>query len=127
MSEAIATGRVLARPGTCLFVRESDGGLTACALGMATLAVSINKYDYHQKWPWLREKMRALPCGCKYIQMYDSAITHLFDIHVMEGDWTLDQLIDWVRSVEPAEATPQTEQAIAESAARVEVVAKRSE
>jgi len=29
-------------------------------------------------------------------------IVHLFNYHVMtKKDWTMDQLIDWVRSVEP--------------------------
>jgi len=35
--------------------------------------------------------------------------------------WTLDQLIDWVRSVEPAEDAPASDGALAAKDARVEV------
>jgi len=39
-------------------------------------------------------------------------VVHLFNDHVMtRKDWTLDQLIDWVRSVEPADPEEKASEA----------------
>jgi hypothetical protein len=36
--------------------------------------------------------------------MYMIGIVHVFNYHVCTvKDWTLDQLIDWIRTIEPAE------------------------
>lgn len=132
LSEAIATGRMLvhAVPGVVL----SYDGLNGCALGMGYIAnggqidftVGIGLETPMRTWPWLAES-HALPCRCNISCGLTNAqiIAHLFDYHIMgceiglsqgegvEQDWTLDQLIDWIASVEPAEvpAAPLEHQA----------------
>ena len=54
--------------------------------------------------------------GCYY-----STIAHIFDYHVMTtGQWTLDQLIDWIRSVEPDEPVETSEFVVIEREETVE-------
>lgn len=86
------------------------GTLAGCALGMAAEAQGIPKSytRIHKRWPWLLTKRRG-PCDCPGLRMMapaDDIIIHLFDDHVMEPEddftpWTLEQLADWVRKVEP--------------------------
>jgi hypothetical protein len=117
LSDAIALGRTMikATPGR---VWHSDD--TGCAWGMALKAAGLlEKYYDHPPvigtlsvdiplpWQWVKKSLCA-PCPCKYASSVAGVIVHLFDWHVFEKkDWTLDQLIDWVRSVEPAEEQPQ--------------------
>ena len=137
LSDAMATGRVLLRAHAGTFVAGDYG----CALGMAYKAsglvaaskiVGYTMNDCHRAWPWTMQLPKTRPCGCD-IGDYNlgQAITHLFDLHVMNPAewpaewnvkaWTLDQLIDWVRSVEPAEDVPSSDGALAATEARVEV------
>jgi hypothetical protein len=57
---------------------------------------------------WTLEVVRR-PCKCFWLfvprkMRVKDIIAHLFDYHVMEKkNWTLDQLVDWVREVEPNE------------------------
>lgn len=108
LSDAIALGRTLAEPGVCVFILHRDSGTLACAIGMATLAVGCPKFNYDQEWPWLCERTTGIRiCKCHIGLGYNSRacdIAHIFDLHVMgRGDWTLDRLIDYVRSIEPPE------------------------
>ncbi|MGA8688919.1 MAG: hypothetical protein WB662_03165 [Methyloceanibacter sp.] len=43
-----------------------------------------------------------------------NAIVHIFNQHVCDGDWTIEQLADWVASIEPPDP--------AEEAARTAIV-----
>lgn len=122
LSEAIALGRTLCKPvaGT-----EDDLKGGGCSLGMAARAVGSRVYSSHvlgiitftisrEDFPVLAEPLHAQPCRCVKLPIGSGlqfqmnpmdcvgvAVTHLFDIHVCHfHDWTLDQLIDWVRSVE---------------------------
>lgn len=65
-------------------------------------------------WRWLYLTLVPRPCQCQ--RFHDrlracDGVTHLFDDHIMakgsprqrEERWTLEQLVDWVRSVEPAD------------------------
>lgn len=121
LSDAIATGRMLLTP--TLGVRELNGG--GCAIGMAEVALGIEKTNKRLEnvYPWLSNTIEDLPCGSDHfyihenpylacfnpvtkpqVQSYSCAIAHIFNVHVMrDKTWNLDQLIDWVRSVEPAE------------------------
>jgi hypothetical protein len=111
LSDAIATGRVLLKPLAGELIDMS--GTAGCALGMAAKAAGIGSIgvDIRLKWLWIREEAE-MPCSCipsPFASMHSpqpcsNIITHIFDDHVMtDKDWTLDQLIDWVRSVEPPE------------------------
>lgn len=103
LSEMIAMGRTL--------VPELEAAnLDKCALGMAGYAGGLDmvygRYNaLEAEWPWLKEKGQGCECGNMYglnTKMFD--IIHRFDYHIMLlGDWTLDRLIDFVRSIEPAE------------------------
>ncbi len=104
LSEAILLGRVTMH-------KTFPGHLDGCALGMAANARGILR-DYltiSTEWPWLNERRRP-PCGCNLSANEGTfltttrCITHLFDSHVVRNfSWTFEQLVDWVRSVEPAE------------------------
>ena len=129
--EAISLGRVLVKPisrGEWYF----DG--SGCARGMALEAVgkrcqSTNAQNYirfERLWPWTTSNSRY-PCECSRnpdpvlntgVSSISVIITHLFDEHVERwradahviplSIWTLERLIDWVRSVEP-EPEPEPE------------------
>jgi len=134
LSDAIALGRTLLKPraGSTF----SAGGY-GCANGMALAAIGKSNCrvgdSLDENFPI--EAMRfagKLPCGCLDIGGYSSdvggVIAHLFDTHVMDGKtWTLDELIDWVRSVEPPEqevAEPLQEVAEPLHLAEVDVAVK---
>src|SRR5437899_8234398 len=87
--------------------------------------------DCNRAWQWTRRIVTEQSCESAIGEHnLGEAITHLFDTHVMQPKewgvkaWTLDQLIDWVRSVEPAEDTPGSDVALAATEARAEVCEK---
>lgn len=115
LSEMIALGRTLCLsvPGT-----QDDYHGGGCALGMAARAMDKRSFDGGYALTELNCAEVLLivvrPCSCLvdlgfWNNKLGGIIAHLFNMHV-HGDktWTLDQLIDWVRSVEPAE-TIETE------------------
>ena len=117
--------------------RDGDDNDQGCALGMALVAVmNVRDFINDpasaalKQWPWLVRRF-SLPCRtmqfdnlgrpngqwCVKAESLDArfpeqalsgiaCITHLFDAHHGQ-DWTLDQLIEWVRSVEPAPGREQ--------------------
>jgi hypothetical protein len=105
LSDAIMLGRVTVDS-------PKSGDINNCALGMAANACGIKRQYCNIKklWPWLKTDM-DFPCNCfpnSYINIDSQAawtkVAHIFDHHVMcLEDWTLEQLVDWVRSVEPGE------------------------
>jgi hypothetical protein len=129
LSEAIRLGSVMGEPVT-------QGKLHGCALGMGMRALGISplfrfafswqgethhaEIEHYARlraiWPWLgieRDLGGKLVCGCfvtgrKHQSFH--AITHLFDDHVCNGSLTLDQLIAFIASIEPAEAPTQDSQ-----------------
>jgi hypothetical protein len=116
LSEAIALGRHLCRARA--LPNDPTNG-TGCALTMAVLASGrtpkgadalFNVWHLAEKvWPWLRTSHCGCPVCGDVLQSSLYTVAHIFDLHVMhvwglhvgEKDYTLDQLIDWVRSVEP--------------------------
>lgn len=118
LSEAILLGStsVKSTPGT-LLETYPDGGTYGCALGMACFAESVAvPFDswtglgpVYENWRWLYDR-HQIPCGCTRFGGEDMpaavVIAHMFDYHVsgkLAPNWTLEQLVDWVRSVEPSE------------------------
>ena len=101
LSTAIATGRVTIDKLTAM-------DLEGCVLGMAANAAGIPR-EYgciRREWPWLREPAGVCPkCQLKtFAGDLLSIVYHLFDAHVIRRkDLSLDELIDIVRSIEPAE------------------------
>jgi len=89
LSDAIALGQHLIKwtNGRTLY----DGQGCACGMALAAHGEQLADVgDFYNRYPWAKEH------GL-WVQ-----ITHEFD-RVLRGQLTLDQLIDWVRSIEPAE------------------------
>ncbi len=118
LSDAILLGSTLlaGKPGRQYF---SDGQ-AGCALGMAAIAKGCS---FTNVYGVPREERRTLgaenvwgdwvlvvmerPCNCwrwrvpREMRIKD-IIAHLFDYHVVaKKNWTLDQLVAWVKTVEP--------------------------
>lgn len=103
LSEAILLGRHLVTPTAGSFCETANNG--GCALTMGVKAVNGKGIPNHlwgsadSIWPWLNG---ACGCGrCSGTYMFHIAL--LFDCDVMTGKMTLEQLVDYVRSIEPAE------------------------
>lgn len=123
LSEAILLGStVLAPQAGQQYSSETKAG---CALGMAAIAngctfrptTQFNEYDRRTLgvegvWgSWVLARVRR-PCHCwrllvpREMRIKD-VIAHLFDYHVMvKKNWTLEQLVEWVKTVEPKDAIP---------------------
>jgi hypothetical protein len=141
LSEAIALGRVLVRPAARAEYHHDESG---CARGMALEAVGARVHNlsvcnfevFERLWPWTTKTLALWPCSCESDGTRWSIsvwITHFFDEHVMQfcGDrkielWTMERLIDWVASVEPADVPTPTD-ALASSEASVEVCQAKEE
>ncbi len=110
---------------------RSDGGNERCALGL------VQKEDYEQNaehiYPWIKETITAIPCHCSMAYCNSGniphgvrvaavmGIVHLFNEHVMQGGkqkeygicsdpcepWTMEQLADWINSVDPTVDQPE--------------------
>lgn len=122
LSEAIMLGR---------FTIDSpvQGDVSACAIAMALNAVGRYRDDsivdwvspryqaMGELWPWL-DDMKGKPCpfNTKHgllgtSEMCSGLVPHLFDYHVSLGTMTLEEMCDYIRSIEPAEAeAPPAEQ-----------------
>lgn len=120
LSDAILLGSTLLAPQAGRqYSAETQSG---CALGMAAVATgctfrAVHAVPSHERrtlgvegvWgTWTLEVMKR-PCKCFFLfvprkMRVKDIIAHLFDYHVVhKKDWTLEQLVDWVRTVEPAE------------------------
>jgi hypothetical protein len=116
LADAILLGSTILKPvpGVILNGDATEG----CALGMAYRAIGKTSFwivqdDFLPEWQWALHKRSVAPCGCP-ARAYGSTkvvwlITHVFNEHVM-GDETmsLEQLVDWVRSLEPESANLPT-------------------
>ena len=121
LSDAILLGSTLLAPQAGRqYSAETQSG---CALGMAAIATGCTyrkvaamptsdrrTLGVEQVWgKWTLDLVRR-PCKCFFLfvprkMRVKDVIAHLFDHHVVnKKNWTLEQLVDWVRTVEPAEA-----------------------
>jgi hypothetical protein len=144
LSEAILLGSATLT-ATPYRVMDGDGG--GCALGMGFCAVGARTeweavaMSRKGQWIWLKEPFTdSVPCGCpddnawlgmaRAIGKYDhrAVLAHIFNEHVCgDNTWTLEQLVDWVRSVEPAESVEtHAGKIIDESIAMVEKAEKQA-
>lgn len=104
LSEAILLGRVLVP-------RMRAGSLHSCALGMAARAVGIKvreTLDCYQeieaKWPWLLNIASCPVVTCVqygYSSKATDVIWHFFDTHVIHEGASVEELVDYVRRIEP--------------------------
>jgi len=127
MSEAILLGSTVLAPkaGGQHFAEMKAG----CALGMAAVANGctfrkVTGFDRKDRrtlgtegvWGnWVLEEVQR-PCNCWRIVVpgkmrIKDIIAHLFDHHVMgKKNWTLEQLVAWVETVEPKGPAPLAHQ-----------------
>jgi hypothetical protein len=122
LSDAILSGStVLAPQGGSQYSAENKAG---CALGMAAVANGCTFHKVSHVNPLERRTLGVegiwgawvlalvkRPCKCFFLivprQMrVKDVIAHLFDWHItIKNDWTLEQLVGWVKTVEPSEPT----------------------
>lgn len=120
LSEAILAGSVL-------IPKTAPGNIDMCAIGMAIKALGlptrtdlgVNYNALFVNWPWTERADLPKPCDCAvaagepvYVSIY-----HIFDSHIFDPyyDWTLDQLCQWVDSVDPTpKETVEESQAVEE-------------
>lgn len=104
LSDAVAMGRTLRKPAPGDLGNSEEG----CAMGMALAACGKRPmYGYIEiLWPWATDQndFRKCPVCNERYRNVSHMVQHCFDSHVWTREMTLDQLIDWVRSVEPAES-----------------------
>ncbi len=113
LSEAIVLGSTVVRP--LAGGLATDPNRQTCAFMMAAAALSKPACLWAEApttWPWLMRQLAHVPCGCRgwdrYLSAnYMTAIIHTFACHVATKEWSVEQLADWVASVEPQdELTP---------------------
>jgi hypothetical protein len=131
-SEHLMLGSTLLKPLCGRFI--NDEGTEGCAMGMILAAkyglaavLQMDKEDavpadWNQIW-YNRPTFTALPCNCRDSMVMGSAgaswlrswceispcnvIVHMFNYHVCTNkDWTIEQLADWIATIEPQEEVP---------------------
>jgi hypothetical protein len=124
LSEAILLGSSMLAPraGGQHFAETKEG----CALGMAAIArgctfgparrpvaaTERRTLGVEGVWGDWVLRLEERPCDCWRIRAprkmrIKDIIAHLFDDHVMEKkNWTLERLVSWIKTVEPAEVQP---------------------
>lgn len=105
LSDAILLGsRVI--PSQPITMGYSGG--PGCALGMACAATGLDVGCNARESDLLKDRFPVLdteiwlPCGCsdRNFKVF-GVIGHIFDFHVMDKhNWTIEQLVDWVRTIE---------------------------
>lgn len=70
-----------------------------CAIGGAQLAMGRTEdFAFEKIWPWLND---ISPDGCHWRSEVGCSSENGFEA-VMDGTKTIEQLADWVRSIEPS-------------------------
>jgi hypothetical protein len=95
LSDAIAMGQHLIQwdPSKTLC------GGAGCAVGMALASMGLSngsESELTRLWPWTK--------NYGDLGLWWEITPKFYDVH--RGKMSIDQLIDWIRSVEPAEAEP---------------------
>ena len=115
-SEALRKGSKMVEPVRGM-IEDSSG--RCCALGMMGKAATGCAHNWSVPLPWGTNRPKCLPCGCHEARIMGSGgacmdrsyveatvagtVMHLFNYHVMtEGDWTTDQIADWLDTVDPS-------------------------
>jgi hypothetical protein len=122
LSEAI-------RLGSLLVPNPEEGWLGGCAITMALKAVSrfdmATAYEIlPDEWPWLKSvRPLSIKCPCPpcpvllpvyligeggFRDPYSSLLFHAFDVHVCEGEMSIEQLADFIASIEPPDSSANT-------------------
>lgn len=88
---------------TCVLEPEN---INSCAFGAALNAMGVEReapgngvsryWELKQIWPWLCD-----PAGGPALSVQACGIYQRFDWNVCRGEMTLEELVDYVRSIEP--------------------------
>lgn len=108
LSVAIMLGDTLRiRDENCFLKRNDNDEWCGCAIGGAALAMgNTNVQAYFLLWPWLREPSKPMPDKdwATYIGCYGGMLAEYPGIgflSVMRGKHSFEELVDYIRSVEP--------------------------
>lgn len=109
---------VALRMGSLLVAKPQGGDVRACAISMANLATNgyqavclddIQSYsNILLTYPWLVDCSAICPI-CSNSLTQNEIMWHPFDHHVISQQMTIEQLADWIASIEPQELEARTE------------------
>ena len=81
-------------------------GMAVIGAGGKWIQRGLESVEFLHWWPWVNNFAKR-PCQCQSVRPLSrvgSLIPHLFDQHVFrQCDWTIEQLAQWVASIEPPE------------------------
>jgi hypothetical protein len=117
LSEAIRLGALL------ITDKPAMADIRTCAMGMANIATNgyaatcerdLSAWDAFRKtFPWTDGASANCPlCGEKLKNQ--TVVYHCFDHHVCDGKMTIEQLADFISTIEPQE-TPEEKREIVEN------------
>jgi hypothetical protein len=126
-SEALRKGSKMVEPVRGMIEEYQTG--KCCALGMIGKAARGAASRYYEDFEWMWQRGTKLPCGCTDAMIMGggalcvdrtsiearigATVVHLFNYHVMtEGDWTIDQIADWLDTLDPSNDVVSNEIAI---------------
>ncbi len=110
--QALLLGSTMLKPKRGVW---NDGNGSGCALGMVWAGAGNEPLS--QIFYTMEYQQPVLPCGCKKTDEImwgdghvridhcvgtDGVIIHLFNQHVCDGSWSIEQLAEWMRGVEEA-------------------------
>lgn len=103
LSEAILLGDSLRTRSQHVYIDHTTNPPCGCAIGGATLAMGMaGKRDHEVLWPWLCECYTMKPRYNSYAEVIGFGAADVLGFaDVCSGTCTLEELADWVRSVEP--------------------------
>ncbi len=101
LSEAMMLGYTMGR-------ELNNGSWDTCLIGISCHAVSNSYYttlgEAYDRWPWIGISVPH-PQNTEFLFPPYLILTELCG-EVIAGRTTIEQVVDWVRSVEPEEPTP---------------------
>jgi hypothetical protein len=117
LSEAI-------RLGSFLVGKPKSGDLRTCGMAMANLATNgylaederdTNAwFAFQRQFPWMDDvNIASATCPkCLHSVRFQEIVWHPFDRHVCKGEMTIEELADFVSTIEPKETSKETREAV---------------
>lgn len=105
LSDAMVLGDTLRKRNASMYLdKDRYGNYCGCAIGGAFLAIGITDSDEmiadREHWPWLSDKANL---GSRYRTLIGCGIDRKYPsfLQVETGECTFEQLVEYVRSIEP--------------------------
>lgn len=116
LSDAILMGDTLRSRRPSRFLEKTGDGFCGCAIGGALLAIGVEDgNERHKIWPWLKNDNADSPFTTQ-TWTNETEISNQFWM-VCAGKRTLEELVDYVRAIEPAEDLDHTSDGIEDKVA----------